>query len=69
MASLNDGTERGEVYKVIVSRVQEQEVEVEIQEDGEDLDQVVWEYVDSGDWTTVTREIEVITPVTCAGEV
>lgn len=69
MASVSEGTLQGEVYKVIVSRVQEQEVEIEIFEDGEDLDSVVWEVADNTGWTTVNREIESYTRITCAGEV
>jgi hypothetical protein len=66
---MNVETLQGEVYKIIVTRVQEQEVEVEIFDDGEELDSVIWDVASNDGWVTVNREIESYVRITCAGEV
>lgn len=67
--AVGDTTERGEVYKAVLTRTQEQVVEFEIMEDGENVHEVAWEVADSSGWDTVYRELSVIERVTCAGEV
>jgi hypothetical protein len=62
-------TTKGEVYKAVLTRVQEQEVEVEIMEDGENLHAALWETVDNSGWETVSREVDAVEIITCGGEI
>lgn len=66
---MTESTKKGEVYKVVLRREQEQVVEIEIETDGESIEDVAWELAAEEDWQLLDDEVVTIEQITCGGEV